>query len=185
MFALAFGLALLPALGAAQFQEAPPTTAAPDTIRDCTYWQVAAAEDTCDSIAAYWGITLDQFKAYNPSQAAACDLIVGNSYCIEQNFGITTTTASPTPSSTTFITSSTAAASATPSSALEVCMGQMGSYKEFCPRCLPNCEKREPSVWEQCFYSQAFTMNYYQSDCWKHGGPDCKNQAADKVCPRK
>lgn len=63
MFALAFGLALLPALGAA-YQVDPPSTAAPDTIQDCTYWQVAASDDTCASISAWWGITLEQFNAY-------------------------------------------------------------------------------------------------------------------------
>lgn len=61
----------------------------------------------------------------------------------------------------------------------------MGSYNEFCPRCLSGCESRTPDIWGQCFYSIASTMNYYQSDCWQHGGRDCKNQAADKVCPRK
>ena len=64
MFVLAFGLVLLPALGAAQYSVDPPSTAAPDTIRDCTYWQVAADNDTCSSISAYWGIALEQFETY-------------------------------------------------------------------------------------------------------------------------
>lgn len=64
MLALAFGLIVLPALGAAQYTVEPPTTAAPDTIRDCTYWQVAAENDTCASIAQYNYITLEQFETY-------------------------------------------------------------------------------------------------------------------------
>jgi hypothetical protein len=60
----ALSLALLPALGVAQYLVDPPTTAASDTITDCTYWQVATANDTCASISAYWGLTLDQFDTY-------------------------------------------------------------------------------------------------------------------------
>lgn len=64
MFALAFGLTLLPVLGAAQYTVDPPTTAAPDTIQDCTYWQVAAENDTCVSIAQRSYLTLEQFETY-------------------------------------------------------------------------------------------------------------------------
>jgi hypothetical protein len=60
---LAFGLVLLPLLSAA-YPVDPPSTASPDTIEDCTYWQVAADTDTCASISEYWGLTEAQFTAY-------------------------------------------------------------------------------------------------------------------------
>jgi hypothetical protein len=67
------GLALLPVLGAAQYLVEPPTTAAPDTIKDCTYWQVASANDTCESIIEEWGATLgwtaEQFYVYVRKEA--------------------------------------------------------------------------------------------------------------------
>jgi len=65
MVALTLGLILLlPMLGAAQYTVDPPTTAAPDTIQDCTWWRVAAENDTCASISQSFYLTLDQFEAY-------------------------------------------------------------------------------------------------------------------------
>ncbi|KAK8073176.1 hypothetical protein PG994_004075 [Apiospora phragmitis] len=156
MFTLAFGLVLLPALGAAQYTVDPPTTAAPDTIRDCTYWQVAADNDTCAGIGQYWGITLEQFEDYNPSQADGCDLLVGDSYCIEENWGVPVAT--PTPSSSS-ISSSVSASSTTPtfSTPLEACQAVAYGYHEDCPRCMPLCENAEPLAWSNCFNS-VFTM---------------------------
>jgi hypothetical protein len=40
----------------------PPTTAANDTIQDCTNWVVVTATDTCTSIASSYAITLQQFE---------------------------------------------------------------------------------------------------------------------------
>jgi hypothetical protein len=42
----------------------PPTTAAPDTIQDCSAWYVVAGGDTCASIAGDQWITVDQFSSY-------------------------------------------------------------------------------------------------------------------------
>lgn len=56
-------LVALPCLVAAYPVE-PPSTAAPDTIADCTFWQVATESDTCTSIAEYWGLTEAQIVAY-------------------------------------------------------------------------------------------------------------------------
>lgn len=61
LFALAF--ASIPLLSAAYIVD-PPTTAAPDTIEDCTYWHVAEDADTCASMSAYWGLTEAQLAAY-------------------------------------------------------------------------------------------------------------------------
>jgi hypothetical protein len=56
-------LVVLPLLGAA-YSVDPDTVASPDTIEDCTYWQVAADKDTCASISEWWGLTVDQFTTY-------------------------------------------------------------------------------------------------------------------------
>lgn len=64
IFTFVLGLAALLALGAAQYQVDPPTTAAPDTIKDCTWWQVASSTDTCLSISENSFITLEQFYTY-------------------------------------------------------------------------------------------------------------------------
>ncbi|RYO12263.1 hypothetical protein AA0111_g12605 [Alternaria arborescens] len=74
----------------------PPTTAAADTIQDCSAWYVVAGGESCASIAADQWITVDQFNAYNPSLGSGCKLVTGNSYCIEQNFGFPVTTLPPT-----------------------------------------------------------------------------------------
>ncbi|KAL7934419.1 hypothetical protein V8C35DRAFT_327295 [Trichoderma chlorosporum] len=90
---------------AAAYTVDPPTTAPSDTIQDCTSWDVAQSTDTCQSIADYGFITLDQLYAYNPSLAAkGCPIIVGDSYCVEQNFGV------PPPASSTSKPASTSTA---------------------------------------------------------------------------
>ncbi|KAK0757408.1 hypothetical protein N5P37_010131 [Trichoderma harzianum] len=88
---------------AAAYTVDPPTTAPSDTIQDCTSWDVVSSSDTCQSIADFGFITLDQLYAYNPSLAASgCPIIVGDSYCVEQNFGVP-----PPPSSTSKAASTT------------------------------------------------------------------------------
>lgn len=57
------GLAVLPCLGAAYLED-PPTTAAPDTIADCSAWHVAAENETCASISKSWYITEAQFVVW-------------------------------------------------------------------------------------------------------------------------
>lgn len=63
MRSFTFALTVLPLLSTAYLVE-PDTPAAPDTIEDCTYWQVATETDTCESIARDWAITLEQFNTY-------------------------------------------------------------------------------------------------------------------------
>jgi len=85
------------------------------TISDCTYFVDAASGDTCASVAAAWGITTAQFIMYNPSVKSNCSgLMIGDSYCVEEDYGkgpaststsaststtgpISTTTLGPTP----------------------------------------------------------------------------------------
>ncbi|KAH7362759.1 LysM domain-containing protein [Plectosphaerella cucumerina] len=110
--ALHLGIALtaLVGLGAAQFTVEPPTTAPPDTLKDCTNWHVAAAGDTCADVAAQNFITEAQLYRYNPSLADGCLFVEGTSYCTEENWGIppppstTSTTAAATTTSTGIVT---------------------------------------------------------------------------------
>ncbi|KAH8812335.1 hypothetical protein F5884DRAFT_843633 [Xylogone sp. PMI_703] len=79
----------------------PPTTASNDTITDCSNWVVVASTDSCQGIADDNFITLAQFDTYNPSVSSTCILVIGNSYCVEEDFGIPPpTTTSSQPSST-------------------------------------------------------------------------------------
>ncbi|KAH7311453.1 hypothetical protein B0I35DRAFT_438110 [Stachybotrys elegans] len=167
-------------LSAAQYIVDPPTTAAPDTILDCTYWHVALANDTCDVIIEYPWLTLEEFYTYNPSLEEDCQFIVGNSYCVEQNWDVPPPTTTRTTSATT-TTSPTP--TSTPSTLAEWCASQAGGYVEYCPRCLYHCEGETTWV-GQCFWNVFSTINRYDSLCWQHGGIDCANQAVDRVCPR-
>lgn len=53
---LSLGFMALPCLVAA-YPVDPPSTAAADTVNDCTYWHIAAEAETCGDIAEYWGLT--------------------------------------------------------------------------------------------------------------------------------
>ncbi|RYO27909.1 hypothetical protein AA0113_g3305 [Alternaria arborescens] len=173
------GLALLPLLIRA-YETDPPTTASPDTISNCTWWQVATETDTCAGISEYWGITEVQFKTYNPSLVDGCNLVSGNSYCIEQNYGIV-----PTPSATSSsVTSASQTPTPTPTTSLEICEAEAGGYKRYCPRCLSRCEN-ETKYMDQCFYSTFLAINSWDSQCWQHGGSDCANRAVDEYCPNQ
>ncbi|KAI0106466.1 carbohydrate-binding module family 50 protein [Nemania sp. FL0031] len=90
----------------------PPTTAPDDTIQDCTNWVVATSSDTCESIAEDNFISLSDLYTYNPSlSAASCPLIIGDSYCVEENFGVPP----PPPTSTSTTSSTTGNGISTPS----------------------------------------------------------------------
>ncbi|OHX00143.1 putative LysM domain-containing protein [Colletotrichum incanum] len=112
-------LAQLLCLATAQFTEPPPTTADPGTIKDCTWWLVASATETCDSVVTTYGLTKEQLIRYNPILSSSCSFITGNSYCLEKNWGFDpepapepqSTTASVTP--TTFTTTTKDVASTT------------------------------------------------------------------------
>jgi hypothetical protein len=49
---------------AAGYTVDPPSAAAPDTLEDCTLWQVAADSATCAGIEEYWFISDLQFLTY-------------------------------------------------------------------------------------------------------------------------
>ncbi|KAJ8131831.1 hypothetical protein O1611_g1793 [Lasiodiplodia mahajangana] len=89
----------------------PLTTAPDNTIQDCTNWVAATSSDTCESIAADNFISLPDLYTYNPSlSASSCPLIVGDSYCVEENFGVP-----PPPTSSTTTSSTTGNDISTPS----------------------------------------------------------------------
>ena len=54
----------LQASSVAAYLEEPPTTAAADTVSDCSNWHVVASGDTCDSIAKDWYISTDNLRSY-------------------------------------------------------------------------------------------------------------------------
>lgn len=60
----------------------------PGTISDCTYFYTSVTGDTYASIASSWGISLQQLITYNPSVKSDCSsLIIGDSYCVGENYG--------------------------------------------------------------------------------------------------
>ncbi|KAK3681706.1 hypothetical protein B0T22DRAFT_502239 [Podospora appendiculata] len=90
------------------YLDEPPTTAAASTVSDCSNWHIVTTGETCASVVSSEGIALADFRAYNPvTGTTACNLITGNSYCIERNWGVpapfpgVTTTSAPAPTSTT------------------------------------------------------------------------------------
>ena len=88
----------------AQFLEPPPTTSDPQTIKECTFWHIAVAGDTCEKLSSDSALTVAQLTTWNPSLAKGCKFVTGNSYCIEKNYGIpdpVITTTAPKPPTTT------------------------------------------------------------------------------------
>ena len=64
MRSLAFGITFLPLLSAAWLVE-PPTTAAPDTVQDCTWWEVVEPEEnTCQAFVNAYQFSMRLFKLY-------------------------------------------------------------------------------------------------------------------------
>ncbi|KAK4118091.1 carbohydrate-binding module family 50 protein [Parathielavia appendiculata] len=107
-FDFAIGCAIFVRGGLSQvFWVEPPTTADPNTIEDCTLWHIAESGDTCPSVSSANFITPEQLAAYNPSLAGSCQFIVGNSYCVEQNWGVPPETQTPTTTTTSAAPTST------------------------------------------------------------------------------
>ncbi|KFA81763.1 hypothetical protein S40288_10202 [Stachybotrys chartarum IBT 40288] len=97
-------------------QWGPARTATPllrrqATPDDCTFFEAPyGPDDTCEDIAARWGITVEDFTAWNPSVGPDCsDLDVTEEYCVERNWG----NPLPTSSSSVRATSTRTSASST------------------------------------------------------------------------
>ncbi len=112
----------IPGRGHARRQD---STVPPGTITDCTFWYDAVVGDTCASIASNWGITLQQFITYNPSVKSDCSgLVVGYSYCVEENNGkgpILSTTSTSTTSKTTTTSAAPTGPSPTQAGIISTC----------------------------------------------------------------
>jgi hypothetical protein len=96
---IGLGCALLVNGVLSRFLEPPPTTADPKSLPECTWWHVAGAGDTCDTLSATWGLTGATLTNWNPSLASGCKFVVGNSYCIEKNYGLPDPEPTPSTSS--------------------------------------------------------------------------------------
>ncbi|KAI3542564.1 hypothetical protein CSPX01_06769 [Colletotrichum filicis] len=68
---------------------------APGTASDCTYYDTAVDRSyNCDFFQIEWGLSAPDFLDYNPSVGADCSgIVVGNSYCVEVNYGLPRPTA--------------------------------------------------------------------------------------------
>ncbi|KAK1751128.1 hypothetical protein QBC47DRAFT_417548 [Echria macrotheca] len=75
----------------------------PSTDKDCTFYAEAIDKTyTCKYIEEENHVSHSDFVAWNPSVKSDCSGIkVGNSYCVEVNFGEPRTTLVPTPTTTT------------------------------------------------------------------------------------
>ncbi|KAK7972168.1 hypothetical protein PG988_006302 [Apiospora saccharicola] len=178
MVALTLGLVLLlPMLGAAQYTVDPRPRPPPTPSRTAPG---GGSPPKTTPVPVSPSPLISRLISSRLTQARGCHLTLGNSYCIEQNWGIVppVTTPTTTPSSTP---SPTPTSFPTP---LEACQGL--PFVD-CPRCLPVCEGEAPSAWRDCFNSLSWLMSKWSSECWEHGGngDDCDNRALDMYCPAK
>ncbi|KAG2420067.1 hypothetical protein HFD88_004865 [Aspergillus terreus] len=61
----------------------PPGPTGTGTSPICAKWHLLVKGDTCDSIAAKYGILVSRFRQLNRSVNSACDnMVVGNAYCV-------------------------------------------------------------------------------------------------------
>ncbi|EAW24579.1 uncharacterized protein NFIA_041570 [Aspergillus fischeri NRRL 181] len=81
----------------------PPGPTQTGVVANCQQWYVARTGDTCYDIAATYGITLDQFYAWNPAVGSDCSgLRASYAYCV-----MTPATSSTTIPATSITTSAT------------------------------------------------------------------------------
>ncbi|KAK1973550.1 hypothetical protein LZ30DRAFT_534920, partial [Colletotrichum cereale] len=69
---------------------------------NCAAWHLAMGADTCDSIASQGGVTLADFKAWNPGVGDACGGLVPDIYvCVGRGAGTSPSSSAAVPSTTT------------------------------------------------------------------------------------
>lgn len=71
------------------------------TISNCNQWYDVISGDSCWSITQAFGITQDQFEAWNTAVGDSCVVQIGVSYCVGVGQVVSTSTASTTSSSAT------------------------------------------------------------------------------------
>jgi len=114
-FLLSLLIAILPALSAATRLGGRHYGLSPRQTVTCNFAITASNGDTCDSIAASWGLTLDDFKTLNPGVNCPT-LVVGQRYCVLGSVSTappTTSTATSTAISSRSTTSPPTATSTT------------------------------------------------------------------------
>ncbi|MCJ1390857.1 Glycoside hydrolase 18 protein [Xylographa bjoerkii] len=104
-----------------QVTQSAPAPTKSETTSSCFQWYVDAANDTCALIEESFGLTPQQFIAWNPSLNALCtNFILGDAYCVYGpaisvsstiTSGPTSTTAKATTTTTTTSHSSTTSSS--------------------------------------------------------------------------
>ncbi|KAJ5364020.1 uncharacterized protein N7496_009733 [Penicillium cataractarum] len=118
LFLFVAGLSSLPSVlarpGNFRRDDVPKFPYDSNTTPYCTWWVDNDGSTACQDIPAFWAISFDDFRRWNPSITASCGgFEVGKSYCVEAygepaptttTNAITTTTPTPT---TTSITSAT------------------------------------------------------------------------------
>ncbi|KAJ3492168.1 hypothetical protein NLG97_g5463 [Lecanicillium saksenae] len=101
-----------------QRDEQPNGVTDPGISPYCTYFEeVVNNMYDCPFIMSEWGMSLEEFKAWNPAVGPDCKLIVGHSYCVQVNHGDPLPTTQPTqPSQPTKTTTTTTTSSSKTSS---------------------------------------------------------------------
>ncbi|ETS76495.1 hypothetical protein PFICI_11882 [Pestalotiopsis fici W106-1] len=80
----------------------PPAATVSGTTAECEQWYVVQSGDTCSTIDAQYGITLEEFRAWNTYVDSACDNIWPDyAYCVDGPALSATSTAAATSTTTT------------------------------------------------------------------------------------
>ncbi|KAK1766314.1 hypothetical protein QBC33DRAFT_542494 [Phialemonium atrogriseum] len=98
----------------------PPGTPAPGAAADCSAWVQNSYSLTCDIVERFFGMSLAQFEAWNPSVTElgeGCNMIEGLYYCVEVDFVTLTTLTTPTTTSTSTTTTGNGVTTPTPTQA--------------------------------------------------------------------
>ncbi|KAJ5116977.1 hypothetical protein N7456_001325 [Penicillium angulare] len=96
---------------AAGYLVAPPGTAFPGTISTCSGWVAGTSGLTCAEVESTYGITAADFAAWNPNAVVTgtCTLSSAFDYCVQVNYG-TTSSSVASSTQTTFVTTTTTSA---------------------------------------------------------------------------
>ncbi|KAJ5165060.1 uncharacterized protein N7500_006890 [Penicillium coprophilum] len=93
------------ALGATRWNlrrdETPSMSYDPETTSYCTWWWDNDGSIACENIPSAWGISLADFRRWNPSITETCgNLLADRSYCVEAYGEPAPTTSAPTTTTT-------------------------------------------------------------------------------------
>lgn len=76
------------------------------TVSNCNKWYDVVKGDSCWSITQDFGITQDEFEAWNPAVGTDCVVEIGVSYCVGVGSAVSTSTTSTVSTTSTSSTSS-------------------------------------------------------------------------------